>query len=81
MCPGLERLPKLVEHLYGQLTSRDVKFTMTIMMLLDLWGEELPQIPVSDKVKSHIAVRLVGVTVHKERERADVYALQLTATT
>jgi hypothetical protein len=55
MCPSLDRNPKLVEHLYGLLKSCDLKFNMTILLLLDLWGEELPQIPLSDKIKSHIA--------------------------
>ena len=44
-----------MKYLHSQLKSPDKKYKHTVLQLLDQWGEELPQIPLSPEVLTHIS--------------------------
>ena len=46
--------PGLMKYLHSQLKSPDKNYKSTVLQLLDQWGEELPQIPISPRVQTHI---------------------------
>eukprot|EP00339_Tiarina_fusa_P014446 CAMPEP_0116998856 /NCGR_PEP_ID=MMETSP0472-20121206/1782_1 /TAXON_ID=693140 ORGANISM="Tiarina fusus, Strain LIS" /NCGR_SAMPLE_ID=MMETSP0472 /ASSEMBLY_ACC=CAM_ASM_000603 /LENGTH=425 /DNA_ID=CAMNT_0004698135 /DNA_START=376 /DNA_END=1653 /DNA_ORIENTATION=- len=52
--PSTPKSPELMKYLHSQLKSPDKNYKLTVMQLLDQWGEELPQIPISAKVKTHM---------------------------
>ena len=52
--PQTSKSPALTKYLHTQLKSPDKNYKLTILQLLDQWGEELPQIPISSKVQAHI---------------------------
>lgn len=52
--PSTLKSPDLMKYLHSQLKSPDKKYKLTVMQLLDQWEEELPQIPISEKVKALI---------------------------
>ena len=53
--PTTPRPAGLMKYLHSQLKSPDKKYKLTVLQLLDQWGEELPQIPISLEVQTHIS--------------------------
>lgn len=49
----------LLKYLHGQLKTPDRVYKSSVLQLFDLWGEELPKLSISPKIKSQIQVRLL----------------------
>jgi len=59
--PTTSRPAGLMKYLHSQLKSPDKKYKHTVLQLLDQWGEEVPQIPLSPEVLTHISRLLANV--------------------
>ena len=53
--PSTQIPPGLLKYLHSQLKSPDKNYKSTVLQLLDQWGEELPQISISQSMKTHVS--------------------------
>ena len=76
--PTTPKPPDLMKYLHSQLKSPDKGYKLTVMQLLDLWEEELPQIPISAKVKTHISALQAPIN---EEESTPCFETRITGST
>jgi len=76
--PNTPKPPGLKKYLHSQLKSPDKDYKLTILQLLDQWGEELPQIPLSRKIKDQMQALLAR---NEDEDSTPNFETRVTAST